>query len=127
MKIYYPVGQAHRTPTMTMYGSNDVAAQGQPSGWRRDPFEHMPAGDKYNLVVVGANHFSFADEPASARVARIVAHGQTRDINQNHEYLVRATLIFWNAYLKGDNGAKSLVRNEKPLVSNGDISTLESK
>jgi predicted dienelactone hydrolase len=114
-------------PTMTMYGSNDVAAQGQPPNWRRDPFEHMPAGDKFNLVVDGANHFSFADEPASSAVARIAARGQTRDIDQIHEYVVRATLIFWNAYLKGDNGAKSLLRSGKSLVSNRDIGTLEGK
>jgi predicted dienelactone hydrolase len=114
-------------PTLTMYGSNDVAAQGQPASWRRDPFEHMPPGDRYNLVVDGANHFSFADEPASNAVAQIVARGQTRDINQIHEYVVRATLIFWNAYLKGDNGAKSLLRSGKSLVSNRDIGTLEGK
>jgi len=114
-------------PTMTMYGSNDVAAQGQPSSWRRDPFERMLPGDKYNLVVDGANHFSFADEPASSAVAQIIARGQTRDINQIHEYVVQATLVFWNAYLKGDGVAKSLLRSGKPLVADGNIGTLEAK
>jgi predicted dienelactone hydrolase len=114
-------------PTMTMYGSHDVAAQGQPPIWRRDPFEHMPAGDKYNLVVDGANHFSFADEPASSALASIVARGQTRDINEIHDYVVRATLVFWNAYLKGDATAKSLLQRGKTLVPASDIGTLERK
>lgn len=128
----YSQADSHRwdhveRPTMTMYGSNDVAAQGQPPLWRRDPFEHMPAGDKYNLIVDGANHFSFADEPASSAVAAIVSRGQTRDINEIHDYVVRATLVFWNAYLKGDAAAKSLLQDGKTLVPAGDIGTLERK
>lgn len=114
-------------PTMTMYGSNDVAAQGQPSSWRRDPFEHMPPGDKYNLIVDGANHFSFADEPASSAVAQIVARGQTREINEIHEYVVRATLVFWNTYLKGDHVPKSLLRSGQSPVAGSNIGTLERK
>jgi len=113
--------------TLTVYGSNDVAAQGQPASWRRDPFVHMPPGDKYNLVVDGANHFSFADEPASSVVAQIVARGQTRDINQIHEYVVCATLIFWDAYLKGDHGAESSLRSGHLPVADSDIGALERK
>jgi len=94
-------------PTMTIYGSNDLGAQGQPSTWRRDPFEHMRPGDKFNLIFEGANHFSFADEPQSPIVAQLLSRGQTRDISQIHEQVARATLLFWDAYLRHSTRAKA--------------------
>jgi len=94
-------------PTFTIYGSNDIGAQGQPPTWRQDPFDRMPPSDKYNLIVEGANHFSFADKPESAVIAELVSRGQTRDIGEIHDEVARATLLFWNAYLENDDGAKA--------------------
>jgi predicted dienelactone hydrolase len=128
----YTNEDAHRwdgvtRPTLTMYGSNDIGEQHQPSSWRRDPFDHMPPGNKYNLVVDGANHFSFADEAKLPAVAAMLAQGQTHSIDQIHNFVVGATLVFWNAYLKNDPAALSALRSGKPLVPGELIGTLTLK
>lgn len=114
-------------PTVTLYGSSDEGEQQQAPTWRRDPFDHMPPGNKYNLVVDGANHFSFADAAKAPAVAAMLAHGQTRDMNQIHDYVVRTTLIFWNAYLRNDSAALALLRSSQPLVPEEPIGTLSAK
>jgi predicted dienelactone hydrolase len=114
-------------PTLTMYGSNDTGEQHQPSSWRRDPFDHMPAGNKYNIVVDGANHFSFADEAKLPSVAAMLAQGQTRSIDQIHDFVVGATLVFWNAYLKSDPAALSALHSARPLVQSEPIGMLTLK
>ena len=66
-----------------------------PAEDRRLPYQFMPAPDKYLLVLIGADHMVFNGQPAERKWS-----------NQNrlvHAPLIeRATLDFWNAYLKGD-------------------------
>ena len=114
-------------PTLTLYGSNDEGEQHQPPSWRLDPYDHMPPGNKYNLIVDGANHFSFADAAKAPGVAEMLARGQTRDMNQIHDYVVRTTLIFWNAYLGNESAALALLRSGQPLVPQEPIGTLSAK
>ncbi len=114
-------------PTLTLYGSSDEGEQHQAPSWRLDPFEHMPPGNKYNLIVDGANHFSFADAAKAPAVAAMLAHGQTRDMNQIHDYVVRTTLIFWNAYLGNDSAALAQLRSGQPLIPEEPIGALSVK
>lgn len=128
----YSSADAHRwdaieRPTMTMYGSADSGEQRQSPSWREDPFDHMPPGNKYNVIVDGANHFSFADEAKTHAVAAFLAKGQTRSIDEIHDFVVRATLVFWDAYLKNDSAAKAALRSGKALVPGLPIGTLTSK
>lgn len=117
---------AIRRPVMTIYGSEDRGAEGEPPSWRREPFDRMPRGDKYCLMIDGANHFSFADKPDSMLVGRFVSRGQTRDIAQVHDAVVHATVVFWDAYLKGDAAAKADLRDAASLGV-GELGTLTVK
>ena len=128
----YSSADAHRwdgivRPTMVMYGSADAGEQHQPPSWRRDPYDHMPAGDKYCVVVDGANHFSFADAAQAPAVAALLADGQTRSMDEIHAYVVSATLVFWNAYLKGDSAAKAALHSQTGLDPSDPIGTLDYK
>ncbi len=70
-------------PTMTMSGTRDRGSAGEPPEWRTQPFQHMRAGNKYQVTVDGAEHLSFG------------IGGQFR------ECILRETIAFWDKYLKG--------------------------
>jgi serine/threonine protein kinase/alpha-beta hydrolase superfamily lysophospholipase len=70
-------------PAMTMSGTKDRGIGGQPAEWRMQPFQRMPAGNKYQVVVNGADHLTFA------------VGGRFRAC------ILQETTGFWNAYLKG--------------------------
>ncbi len=81
-------------PAMTMSGTKDRGIGGQPAEWRTQPFQHMPAGNKYQVIVNGADHLTFA------------TGGRFRGC------ILQETIAFWNAYLQGQ--AKS-----SPMQSSG--------
>ncbi len=70
-------------PVMTMSGTRDRGIAGEPPDWRKQAFQHMPAGDKYQVTVNGANHLAFA---VGQRFSECILH---------------ETSAFWNAYLRG--------------------------
>jgi serine/threonine protein kinase len=72
-----------RIPAMTLSGTRDRGVGGQPPEWRLQPFQHMPAGNKYQVIVNGADHLAFA-------------------IGQRfHPCILQETTAFWDTYLKG--------------------------
>ncbi len=75
-------------PVLTMSGTKDRGIGGQPPEWRTQPFQHMPAGSKYQVIVNGADHLTFA------------AGGRFRAC------ILQETTAFWDTYLKGQ--AKSV-------------------
>jgi serine/threonine protein kinase/predicted dienelactone hydrolase len=77
-----------RIPVMTMVGTRDRGAVNEPPEWRTEAFKRMPAGDKYQVTVNGANHLAFVT-------------GQ-----RFHMCILHETTAFWDAYLKGN--AKSM-------------------
>jgi serine/threonine protein kinase/dienelactone hydrolase len=79
-------------PTLTMSGTKDRGIGGQAPEWRTQAFQHMPAGSKYQVIVGGADHLSFA------------VGGRFR------ECILQETIAFWDTYLKGQ---------EKPIQSSG--------
>jgi predicted dienelactone hydrolase len=46
-------------PFLVVTGSLDHGLGGQPATWRREPYDRMPARDKYLLWIEGAAHASF--------------------------------------------------------------------
>jgi predicted dienelactone hydrolase len=91
-------------PFMAMVGSADKGVNGEPADWRLGVYEHLPPGDKYSVLVPGANHMSFADHIRG--VAGLLAtRGQTLDVDTLHAEVERLTLLFWDAYLKSDGAA----------------------
>ena len=70
-------------PALTMSGTRDRGIAGQPPAWRTQAYQHMPAGNKYQVIVNAAEHLSFAT-------------GQ-----RFHGCIVQTTSAFWDKYLKG--------------------------
>jgi len=71
-----------RIPAMTMSGTKDFGIGRQSPSWRVEPFDHMPAGDKFHVLVNGANHVTFA------------VGGRFRSC------ILSETTAFWDTYLK---------------------------
>lgn len=117
-------------PMMTVTGSLDRGAGGQGPEWKRQPFELSRAGDKYHLLLEGANHFSFGGELSGGGIAsgglgpgmrarlsggRRVGFGGglLRDQSGVFEAMKAASLSFWNAYLKDDKKAKAYLSSDR--------------
>ncbi len=79
-------------PTMTMSGTKDRGIGGEPPEWRTQPFQHMPAGNKYQVIVDGAEHISF------------------RTGGRFRSCILQETTSFWDTYLK---------RSAKKIESSG--------
>jgi predicted dienelactone hydrolase len=76
-----------RIPVMTMSGTLDLGVGGQPPSWRQEAYKHMPAGDKYQVIVRGARHLSFAIG------------------TEFHDCILAESTAFWNRYLRSENSA----------------------
>ncbi|HET9870243.1 MAG TPA: acetylhydrolase [bacterium] len=91
-----------RRPFLVMTGTEDKGLGGQPASWRQQPYGGMPpTGNKDQIVITGADHMNFAG---------VGLNGKVRDGAKN-EYIQKATLTFWDAYLKGDLTAQRDVQS----------------
>jgi predicted dienelactone hydrolase len=89
-----------RTPLLGISGSRD-RQQGAPPENRRRAYELWPPGDKYLIWLVNADHLAFSDTTGSGR--RTLPSRSRADAQP----VVRAaTLLFFDAYLKGDAAAQ---------------------
>lgn len=70
-------------PVMTLSGTRDRGLGGEPPEWRTQPYKHMPAGDKFQVTVNGANHLAFAMG------------------KRFHDCILQESTAFWDGYLKG--------------------------
>jgi predicted dienelactone hydrolase len=77
-----------RVPVMTMSGTLDLGIAGQPATWRLEPFQHMPPVDKFQVIVDGARHLSFATG------------------ERFHPCILKETLAFWDSFLKQDKPSR---------------------
>jgi predicted dienelactone hydrolase len=94
-------------PWMLMTGTNDVAPIGNADAASRLlVFPCLPAGDKYELLLDGAEHSAFGDRPLP---------GDLKPRNPNHHRAILAlSTSFWDAYLRGDAAARSWLRGPRP-------------
>lgn len=88
-------------PMLAMYGSRDFGSQRQNPTWRSTPFTKSPPGDKYDVELEGATHMTF--------VGPFFPGGRENDLFKSVKV---ETLVFWNAYLKGDPGARTYLASE---------------
>jgi predicted dienelactone hydrolase len=65
---------------------------------RRVPFNSTPRNDQYLVVIRGGNHSTFSDEERPGN-------------RPAHDVIRASTLLFWNAYLKGDPEALRQLRD----------------
>jgi predicted dienelactone hydrolase len=92
-------------PTMALTGSRDPGSEIAGPGFqdeRKQVYDFLPAGDKYNVYLEGANHMSFIGEGRLMQRPLSGGPDQTAIFN----YVQMATLAFWDAYLKGDASAR---------------------
>ncbi|MFA7343574.1 MAG: alpha/beta fold hydrolase [Terrimicrobiaceae bacterium] len=92
-----------KIPWMLITGTNDVSSVGgQNLASRLGVFPALPAGGKYELVLNGANHMAFTDDPIPRSTS-----------NPNHHKAVEAiSTAFWDSCLKGDKAAKAWLDGE---------------
>jgi predicted dienelactone hydrolase len=101
-------------PMMTITGTRDQGVGGQGVEWKREPYRFSPPGSKYLVVIDGANHFSFGGGlgPRSSGVTDVVNMAST---------------LFWDAFLKDSQPARTLLDSERLPEESGGGWTLETK
>ena len=97
--------RAFDRPLMNVTGSLDLVPRGQfPDRQKRDPFALSPAGDKFNVFLVGANHGTFLCDPADTFYLKQLG-GTAEQQAVLFDDVRRVTLAFWDATLKRADGA----------------------
>ena len=80
-------------------GRADVAS-------RLGVFPSLPPGDKYEVVLHGAEHSAFGDRPLP---------GERAQRNPNHHRAILAlSTAFWDAHLRGDAAARAWLQGAGP-------------
>jgi predicted dienelactone hydrolase len=87
-------------PFMTITGTRDRGAGGQGVEWKKEPYKYSPPGEKFLVVIDGANHMSFG--------GGLGARGS--DITN---VVKLATTHFWDAYLKDSESAKKYLLSDR--------------
>ena len=93
-------------PVLCMTGTEDgspITPETTPES-RREVYAALPAGDKYQLVFEGGNHFAFSD--TGFQDENRIAH--------HHPAIQQISTRFWDAYLKGDAAAKTWLQSAAP-------------
>jgi predicted dienelactone hydrolase len=94
-------------PWMLMTGTRDTAPIGNADvASRLAVFPSLPPGDKYELVLDGAEHSAFSDRPLPGDRAR-------RNPN-HHRAILALSTAFWDAYLRRDEAARAWLRGPGP-------------
>jgi dienelactone hydrolase len=106
--------EALKLPMMTITGTRDRGASGQGVEWKKEPFIYSPKGDKYLVVIDGANHFSFGGS--------LGARGG--DITNSVKL---CSTLFWDAYLKDSEDSRKYLQSEKLVKDAGGKFTVEWK
>jgi hypothetical protein len=81
---------------------------------RNRRFQYSPAGDKYLVVIDGANHLSFGGGLGS----------RGNDITDTVKL---CSTHYWNAYLKRSESDKAYLQSDKPVKDSGGKLTFEKK
>jgi predicted dienelactone hydrolase len=90
-----------RLPMLAMYGSRDFGTQRRTLTWRSQSFNGAPPGDKYDVEIEGATHFTF--------VGPMRKRGLQTPLFQCAKV---ETLAFWDTYLKDDEAAREYLAYE---------------
>ncbi len=94
-------------PWLLMTGTDDTSVISTTTVKDRlKVFSALPAGDKYELVLDGAEHSAFTERPLP---------GDRRGRNSNHHRAILAlSTAFWDAHLKGDPAAREWLDGTGP-------------
>ncbi len=103
-----------KVPMMVLTGTLDRGAGGQGVEWKKEPYAYSPPGDKYLVVIDGANHLSFGGG-LGAR-----SEDTTRCVKL-------ASTAFWDSYLKGAADAKKYLQSDQLPKDTKGKCTLDKK
>jgi predicted dienelactone hydrolase len=106
--------EALKLPMMTITGTRDQGVGGQGVDWKKEPFNYSPAGDKYLVVIEGANHLSFGGGLGL----------RTTDIT---DVVKLCSTVYWNAYLKKLEVAKKYLQPDALVKDSDSKCTFEKK
>jgi predicted dienelactone hydrolase len=93
-------------PYLGITGSLDSLVPVASPAWHKVPFDRSPPGDKYHLIIQGANHMSFISVSSASPARRAQSEAILGYTNS-------ASLAFWDAYLKGDPAAKDYLASNR--------------
>jgi predicted dienelactone hydrolase len=105
---------ALKIPMMTITGTRDQGVGGQDFAWRKEPYKFSPAGDKFLVVIDGANHFSFGGGLG-------LRSSVTTDI------VKLCSTHYWDAYLKNSEASKKYLKSDQLVKDAGGKCTFEAK
>jgi len=103
-----------KRPMMIITGTRDRGAGGQGVEWKKEPYNYSPAGDKYLVVIEGANHVSFG--------GGLGARGS--DIT---DIVKLCSTHYWDAYLKNSEDGKEYLQAERLVKDAGGKFAFERK
>jgi len=96
-----------RIPWMLMTGTDDTSPIGNADvASRLLVFPNLPAGDKYELVLDGAEHSAFTER-------RLPGERLPRNPN-HHRAILALSTAFWDAYLRQDAAALAWLKGDGP-------------
>jgi len=109
-----------RIPIFHMTGTLDSSPIGgaEPAD-RRIPFDHIRGADQYLVTFDGADHMVFS--------GRMVEAGRGERDALFQKYILSASTAFWDAYLKGEEPARSWLTGNGFTSSLGDVGKFEKK
>ncbi len=105
---------ALKLPMMTITGTRDQGAGGQGVEWKKEPYKYSPAGNKYLVVIAGANHLSFGGGLGT----------RGGDITDTVKL---CSTLYWDAYLKDSEAAKKYLQSDKLVNDASGKFALEKK
>ena len=105
---------ALKIPMMTITGTRDQGVGGQDVAWKKEPYKFSPAGDKFLVVIDGANHFSFGGGLG-------LRSSVTTDI------VKLSSTHYWDAYLKNSEASKKYLKSDQLVKDAGGKCTFEAK
>ncbi len=102
-------------PLMVVTGTRDSGTKNQDASWRLDAYQLSAAGDKFAIFIEGAGHASMTGLSAEPGAAVPKAGRKTTTADAEvaiFQDVKAATLAFWEAYLKGDAGARAFLAGD---------------
>jgi predicted dienelactone hydrolase len=108
-------------PALFVTGDRDQIG-GTKASQRDEAFRFSPPGEKYYVSLFGANHMTFADFERDKSIKGSMLRMMFNQVNQTmldpygnedaqRKLVQETTLLFWDAYVKGDATAKALLSN----------------
>ena len=105
---------ALQVPMMTITGTRDQGAGGQGVEWKKEPYKYSPTGDKYLVVIDGANHLSFGGGLGARG-------GDITDI------VKLCSTHYWDAFLKDSEASKKYLKSDRMVKDSGNKCVFEKK